>query len=261
MARKKYTVIYLSSILLGLSSMLFVGCKKGFDVPPASASVRIANVISDVPFMVTSFQGIKPLEFYNTAARINYGSSNAKANYVNVPAGTCELAMYRFQDTLKPGNPFFQVNLNLLPNCYYSFFLTGTASAPDTLFLKEQFDPIIDSATGIRFINLSPGSEPMTVNLVGQSIGSEVADLSYKSPSTFIVYPANSMISSYTFEFRSKRTGDVITSYTASGINANSSQLGAPKNFWLFRRATLMVTGIPGGSGLLATKVELINHI
>lgn len=262
MARKKYyTVYFLFFGLLSLQAIFLVGCKKGFEVPPATASLRIAHVIPGVPALLTSFQGKQSLEYYSTAARMSYGSSNLKGNYINRPAGECNLAFYRFADTVNPAQPFMQVDLELLPNNYYSLFLTGTAGAPETLFLKEQFDPITDSSTGIRFINLSPGSEALTVNLVHQENTPEVADLSYKSASDFIIYPAHSKVNNYTFEIRNKRTGDKLITYTTSAINANPSSLGSPKNNWLFKRATLMITGLPGGAGDAAMKVELINHI
>lgn len=241
--------------------ILLSGCKKGYELIAPTASVRIVHVIPSLPFLYTSFQGANPLTFYANAAILSNTNSNNSLNYFNRLPGVNELAFYRATDTANPKAPYYKLEVDLEPNKYYSLFITGTVNDPDTLFLKEHFKTIKDSTTGIRFINLSPGSADISVNVVGMANGSTVSGLAYKQASEFVSLPAHSEINNYIFEFRDLSSGTLLLSYTTSKINQYLPVgAGAFKNLWLFRNTTLMVTGLPGGIGENALKIQLINH-
>jgi hypothetical protein len=99
---------------------------------------------------------------------------------------------------------------------------------------------------GLRFVNISKGSGPVSVNLAGQANGSEVEGLAYKNVSSFKKYKAGSGVSSYTFEFRDEVTGTLIGSCVVDGID-NDGSMFAP-NLRRNRNYTIALLGAPGGN-------------
>jgi hypothetical protein len=99
-------------------------------------------------------------------------------------------------------------------------FLTGAdTNALDYLLTTDSipfFGPS-DSVMGIRFVNLSTGSNPISINLEGSSNGSEVSNLAYKGITNFKQYVNNSTISDYFFVIRDVATGDSLTQYDFLG--------------------------------------------
>jgi hypothetical protein len=128
-------------------------------------------------------------------------------------------------------------------------------SAPDTLFTTDTppYHPPSDSTIGLRFVNLSPASAPVSVNITGGANGSEVSSLPYKSITDFNNYPATAAISDYNFEFRDAATGALIGSYDVTGIN---TLLYGFNNTRLHRNLTLALLGLPGDPATL--KIMLI---
>jgi hypothetical protein len=100
---------------------------------------------------------------------------------------------------------------------------------------------------GIRFVNLSPGSAPVSVDIQGGANGSEAASLPYKSITAFKDYPATPAVSAYTFEFRDLASGALLASY-----RVNSTP---------YLNYTIALEGIPGvGTGATAQAAYLINN-
>jgi len=135
-----------------------------------------------------------------------------------------------------PATVYYTQNLTMENIGNYSLFLTGTSlSAIDNVLIKETYTRMYtDSVCGVRFINLAPGSNPISVNLKGSSNGSEVPSLAYKAYSDFVKYAAKSVNATYVFEFRDAATGNLIKSYT----------LKTP----YFHNVTLVLRGIVGGA-------------
>ncbi len=91
--------------------------------------------------------------------------------------------------------------------------MTGTKEHPEVLYLDDLPPAPTDSSAGIRFVNLSPGLDHISINIAGQSPGSEVADLPYLQPSSFKKYNARANSNQYVFEMVDKSTGEIILTY------------------------------------------------
>ncbi|MBO9572062.1 MAG: DUF4397 domain-containing protein, partial [Chitinophagaceae bacterium] len=82
------------------------------------------------------------------------------------------------------------------------------------ILIKENFPRHTDSTTGVRFVNLSPNSPELSINLVGSPNGSEVTSLPYKAVTEFKNYSATWADNFYDFEIRNAATGEVLGFYT-----------------------------------------------
>lgn len=221
--------------------------------PAGTASLTMINaVVGSSPSLVTNFSGTAtPITWYYNALKLVYGTWNATYQQGSY-SGKQQLAVYRYPDTSSHSTPLFNVTLDLPAGTIHTLFLTGTVTAPDTLFTTDSppYHPPSDSSMGMRFVNLSPGRAPVSVNITGGANGSEVSSLSYKSITDFKNYPATAGVSSYNFEFRDAATGVLIGSYPVTNINNPGT------NARRFRNLTLALLGLPGDPASL--KIMLI---
>lgn len=139
-----------------------------------------------------------------------------------------------------PAVIYYQQALTIGNNDNYSLFLTGTSpTSVDNVLIKENYKyAYSDSVCGVRFINLAPSSNPVSVDIKGQANGSEVASLAYKAYTGFNPHPALGSTPSYVFEFRDAATGNLLTTYT----------LATP----YFHNVTLCLRGLTG-NGVIRT--------
>jgi hypothetical protein len=256
-----YRFLQLPILLLFLLS-----CSKQ-QQPPGTSSLTIVNGVVATQILIPDFNGATPLTWFGSANQLAYATfyntSSSKSNQLNSYSGLQHLALYNSTDTLPKSHPIFDLKLNLAVDSIYSLFLTGTLSSPDTLFIRETipYHAPSDSAAWIRFINLSPGSAPISVNIQGQAYGSQVSSLSYKGVTGFISYPATAGNSSYTFEFRDAVSGTFLASYQANGIDGSVSGPGyIPGNGWIYKNNTLALLGVPNGANDSAQMVLLVNN-
>ncbi|NII26255.1 DUF4397 domain-containing protein [Pseudoflavitalea sp. X16] len=217
-----------------------LSCSKQTATP--TASLTLINAIpGSTPSLVTNFSGASPITWYKNALKLVYGTST-NTNLALAYQGEQKLAIYRFPDTTAHSTPLFNLDLHLQPGNIYSLFLTGTLTEPDTLFTTDviPYYPSSDSSVGIRFVNLSPGSSPVSINIAGMPDGSEVGSLTYKGITGFKKYPATAASASkYPFEFRDAATGTLLGSFDVTGIN------GLASNTRRFRNFTLAFMGLP----------------
>ncbi|TCC91057.1 DUF4397 domain-containing protein [Pedobacter hiemivivus] len=241
---------------IALFLLVMISCKKENSLP-GTAAITIVNTVVGCEKLVTNFKGTEPIDYY-LARILDYNSCNYR-NLFTSYSGKQRLALYNYPDTTDKSKPLFDMTLNLPVGSIYSLFLTGTVSTPDMLLLKETLPYYgqLDSLMGIRFVNLSPGSAALSVNLVGKSNGSETATISFKSITDFKKYAVGVNINDYTFEFRDAVSGTLIADYTTSYVNDPGIEYPNP---WLFRNFTLALIGKPGGTGADAQKVLLITH-
>ena len=237
--------------------LLLASCTKQGD-PPGTASLIIVNTVVGSQPLVTNFSGTKPITYY-TARQLIYKAFNDYNNLFSAYSGLQQLALYQYPDTTEKSNPLFNLTLDLPVGSIHSLFLTGTVNTPDTVFTKDNLPYYAagDSAMGMRFINLSPGSNPISVNIVGRANGSEAGSLSYKGVTGFRNYPVKMSLADYVFEFRDAGTGTLIASYTTKGINEPGTII---RNLWVYHSFTLALVGTPGGTGNNAPAVFLITH-
>lgn len=244
----------ITTLLLLLTGISLFSCKKS-DIPQLSAaSFNFVNAVPGSAPMITRFAG---QNFYyskiTSSNQVPFGASNVFSH----EAGNTTFTLVQSTDTT---HTLYQGNFSLQANNSYTFFLAGTTAQPDTLFVHEQL-PVYastDSVAGIRFVNLSPGSNPVSVDIQGQANGSEVNSLSYKGITTFKQYTANHTVSSYVFEFRDAAAGNLLASYTLNGVN-NGIGTNTIANKVRFKNLTIALIGQPAG-GTVSQQCILVNN-
>jgi hypothetical protein len=115
-----------------------------------------------------------------------------------------------------PAITYFNRTVDVADKGNYSLFLAGLSPGQaDTIFVTETFTNPTDSSCGVRFINLSPDSGPLSVNIAGGDPGSETASLAYKSFTGFKSHSAiiANVISGISFEVHDATTGDLLTTF------------------------------------------------
>jgi hypothetical protein len=139
--------------------------------------------------------------------------------------------VYYRKDSTKP---FFSKTISSVPGQRHNLMVTGTPEMPGYLYLHDQPQRPADSSTGIRFVNLVRNLPNICVNISGQPVGSEVADLPYLQASPFKLYNARTGQRSYIFEMVDKSTGEIVLSYPFTVVpftNTNICLRGL-KNDW-----------------------------
>ncbi|PUZ25840.1 hypothetical protein DCC81_16420 [Chitinophaga parva] len=237
---------------------VLAACGKETTPPTDAAALNIMNAIVGSQYVATNFRGAVPYDYYRTLF-LQYGDSNLVARHYSCFSGEQPLWIYNYPDTTAKDVPLLKLDLQLSAGSIHSLYLTGTVAHPDTVFTEEHlpYHPLGDSTTSIRFINLSPGSNPVKVVLKGKTTP-EAASVPYRSFTGFITYPVHTSDDDYVFEFRDAASDALILTYTATGIhNPAPSPLPHP---WLYQNRALALTGIPGGTGLQQQKVLVVKY-
>lgn len=241
--------------------MLFQACTKDMTLP-RSSSLTVINAVVGSNSLVTNFSNDYNLDgFYVNAQKLSYGTYSPSVNVFGSYRDVTNLSLYQMPDTVPHSSPIYNLEVDLSVGTIHTLFLTGTISSPDTMFTEDHppYHPITDSSVGVRFVNLSPGSNAISVNLIGISNGLAVNSLPYKGITDFINYPVISSVSSYTFQFKDAVTGSLIGSYSMSGIN-NGTGTNIQTNAYRFKNFTIALIGLPGGTGSGIQKTILINN-
>ncbi|MFB9843928.1 hypothetical protein [Mucilaginibacter ginsenosidivorans] len=224
--------------------MAALACKKDNTAPTATSALTIVNSVVGSAGLVTNFDSRTTLKYYSTAQQIGYGSFQEFGSYTgNVP-----LALSDISDTT---HTVYDNPLNLPLHSISTLFLTGTLASPESFLTTDNlpYHLAADSSLSVRFANISPGSNPMSVNIQGSADGSEVASLAYKSVTAFKNYSAKGNINSYTFEFHDATTGNLIASYTMNGIN--DGVVNTNQNRFRWKNFTIALYDIPGNQHVL----------
>lgn len=231
-------------------------CEKDLN-PSGSASLTLFNAIVGSKPLVTNFSNGDQLYYKTSIASFGYGLF-ANANQLSYYVGQQVLEVR--PDTASASKPLFELMLDLPAGSITSLYFTGAIDDPDTLLIREQlpYYSSSDSIAGIRFVNLSPGSAPVSVNIQGRASGSTVSSLPYKGITAFLPFDASAPTSQVIFEFRDMATGTLITTYTARNFSVVGTLYAA--NNWLFRNNTLALIGQPGATGTNAQKIAVIRH-
>ncbi len=233
-------------ILLGiLTTIVFFSCKKDNSSTAGIASFTIINAVqgSD-PFIADPNGADSVAAYFSTTPQIGYGASQE----YSLVSGNIPLVVYDIADTV---NAVFRNTLSLKGNNIYSLFLAGVYSSnaqnkPDTVLNIDQI-PYYgnDSSAGVRFINLSPDSKPISINLAGNpGSQTEFSSLGYKQISAFKTYSAASGVGgSYNFEIRDQASDSLLTTYSwnyilqknntivISGLESNGLNLFSVNNY------------------------------
>ena len=240
-----------------IATVLFISCSK--KSAPGTGSVAAFNFVNAV---VGSSPTVVAFGNWNITyaawGDISYGASNL----FSPVGGSVPLTLARISDTTQP---FFQGTLTLSAGSIYSFFISGDTTTTDTLLTRDiiPYYPPRDSVMGIRFVNLSSGSNQISINLEGNANGSEVGSLAYKGITSFKQYANNSTIIDYLFVVRDVATGDSLTQFdfVVNGSSNNGFGLTDPSNnqnhsdLLTFKNVTIAVYGSesPGSPNPLST--------
>ena len=198
----------LKKIFLAILPPIFIAysCQKDINGYSSTAALTIVNASAGNPKIIASASDTM-VPYYRNQAAISY-KSFSESGY---SAQKTPLIIVGSADTTVT---LFRGNLDLKGGGIYSFFITGQVKAVDTLFIQDNIPSYQDSVAGIRFINLSPGSQPISINLKGNSsTQTEFSSLSYKQPSSFKTYSATNGLTKYNFEIRDQSSGNLLISY------------------------------------------------
>ena len=227
-------------------------CSKQFSEPVYPvAALNVVNALpTSAPLILVQGSISSVIGDFSNISALSYGNT-----FVLTPMKGSE-AFYAVQQngdtaSVSPqgGDFIFSGKLSFTAGNLYSLFITGADTAnPDYLFVQDI--PLVhtDSTLGIRFVNLSTGSNAVNVDIQGQPNGGVVSSLAYKSITAFQNFPATSSISSYMFEFRDAASGNLLASYTLGGVHTI-----------LFKNMTIALIGQPAG-GMVAQTCILENN-
>src|SRR5579872_6537303 len=181
-------------VVMLMMGLLFSTCKKQ-NIPGAgeTATLNIVNALPTsaplIPVQGTTGPYLTPTSpnygyyqnFYG-APNFSYGNSFL----IGPKAGALQLYLVqRTGDTMVThghvSKYMFNQALALPVNSVHSLFIMGhDTSSADYLFVEDNLPVHQDSTAGVRFVNLSTSSEPISVDILGQPNGSEVQSLAYK---------------------------------------------------------------------------------
>lgn len=226
--------------------VMLMACKEDEKVDHRLASVNVVHAAVDVTTVKVNNFG-KTISWANltgTDGSINYtGTTVNKIYSVYQPYLQYPFEVVSSPDTLRK---VFKDGLDLVSKGTYSLYLTGRSPNFESVIVKEDIPYRTDSVAGVRFINLSPNSDPISVNITGNANGSEVASLAYKASTDFKAYPAKFVNLSYAFQVRNASTGALLASYT----------LATPRML----NVTLAFRGLVGTTGTTAPVITRVNN-
>jgi hypothetical protein len=193
----------------------FTGCKKSQIGPvEATANINLINAIaspnSEVKVNFTGkeghFGGIPQISFYNTVGLY----SNGVSSYAVLADNEISLKVVRWPDSTAI---VFSQAVKLKTGSSHSLFMMGTNENISGMLVEDNIPVRTKGTSGIRFINLSPDSAPISINLEGQPLGSIEASLPYKSLSEFKTFNVKPEDQYFVFEIHDAESGDLLTSY------------------------------------------------
>ncbi|HVW94363.1 MAG TPA: DUF4397 domain-containing protein [Mucilaginibacter sp.] len=201
-----YKIATILMIAIGFSS-----CKKDNTGPNGGAALNIVNVMPGTNSLVTNFNSNLSLPSFSGAFQLSYGSYNEFSGYI----GTVPISFTDISDTT---HTILKTTVNLSDGSIHTLFLTGSSTQPDTVYTTDHipYYKSTDSVSGVRFVNLSPDSKPVSINIQGNANGSEIAALGYKHCTPFKTYPVTSTLpvgGQYVFEIRDANSGNLLTTW------------------------------------------------
>jgi len=254
---KNLKLYKLFSLVLCFGGIL-LGCSKQSEGPALSAaSLNVVNVLpTSKPLILVQGSISSAIGHFSRIGSLSYGSTAV----LTAPIGS-EI-LYALQNNIdtasvtgQGGNYMFNGELSFSAGSLYSLYITGAdTTSPDYLFVQDTVLKRTDSTAGIRFVNLSTASKPVSVDIKGQANGSVLSSLAYKGITSFMSFPATASISSYIFEFRDAASGNLLTSYTLGGVNTKSPTTA---NTVLFRNLTIALVGQPAGGKVLQSCIRV----
>ena len=217
---KKY-IVFALTLLASLQS-----CKKDGPTFTPLASLNVADAV---------------IGGRNVKLNTNVRDSATLYSYklFQIVAGESPIKLY---PTNNPAAPYFDQTRTTVNGGIYSLFLTGTASAPENVFVKDEIPPFSqDSIVRVRIVNCSVNSSPISVTLGSAPTATIFSNIAYKSVSAFrdIELKTRLAVGGNIFQVRDS-SGTLLASYTlpATGLVSVASSR--------FKNITLVVRGLSG---------------
>lgn len=215
-------------------------CRKSENYVAPPASIVLVHAMPQLKPIIP-VMGIDTLTSYTSLSTLAYGTAT-KFSYTgsNIP-------LYAVKST-NPALSVFRSNYNLASGNIYSLFLSGDTTHPDVTLVQDTVPIITDSSCGVRFINLSPASKPININIKGNGAAkTEFNGIAYKQASTFRLLTPASTAKTYIFEIRHQTNDSLLLTYTWT--------------FSRFRNQTLVFAGAVSAAGKqTALKVFPVNY-
>ena len=217
---KKY-IVFALTLLASLQS-----CKKDGPTFTPLASLNVADAV---------------IGGRNVKLNTNVRDSATLYSYklFQIVAGESPIKLY---PTNNPAAPYFDQTRTTVNGGIYSLFLTGTASAPENVFVKDEIPPFSqDSIVRVRIVNCSVNSSAISVTLGSAPTATIFSNIAYKSVSAFrdIELKTRLAVGGNIFQVRDS-SGTLLASYTlpATGLVSVASSR--------FKNITLVVRGLSG---------------
>lgn len=245
-------------ILIPSLLLVFMSCSKNEHDVRQKSSYTIINATSDISSARTYLadHDIPWKTLPTTDAIAQYRSSNFGAW-----AGNNMIRVVNGADTTQLLYGSSKIE-NLEPATWNTFFLCGNAIVGyDGIFIKnEALTNYADSVIGIRFINLSSNSTPISVVLFNANGTVEVNSIAYKQKSAFINYPSKQATDSIRFILKDVATGDSLTKYVLPKT-PTSPYTTVSLAHSRFKNITLVIKGLQGTtSGVNAFAIFPVPH-
>lgn len=195
-------------VLFYFLSLAAIACTKTNTVSTVAA-VNIVNASPGSPSIYVNFWGDSA---YYKVPTISYGS------YVelSVPAQKASLSLAT--DTTKP---FLNGAFPLKAGQIWSLFLAGQSGVPDSFLVRDYIPTLApaDSVTGVRFVNMAQGGNPINIDVQGAS-GPVTTNVLYRGIVGWQSFPANAAATTagYVFEFRDGESDSLLASYTLNVV-------------------------------------------
>jgi len=208
-------------LALGLQS-----CKKDGPTFTPLASLNVANAVA-------GGRNVK----LNTNVRDSANINGYKLFQVLV--GETAIKLY---PTNNPATPYYEQTNSTVNGGIYSLFLTGTATAPESIFVKDEIPPYSqDSIIRVRIVNCSVNSAPLFLTQGSSPTVNVAGNIAYKTVSAFNDIPLKTSLAvgSNVFQVRNA-AGTLLATYTlpATGVISVASSR--------FKNITLVVKGLSG---------------
>lgn len=232
--------LYKITILLFITSYL-TACDDD-DNLLLPGSVKVVHAAVDFPPVYINYVG-RDITFRNNSI-LSYRSSRR----YTIPTGIDrDIRIVNAEDTL---SQLLNQTVNLGAGDIQTLFLAGQGENTEILLVEDDVLVLKDSLVGVRFINLSPDSGPVSIGVAGED-ADLARDLAFKDASVFNAVGATIADGVYQFEFKDAND-NVIAMTTMDPLPR--------RNKPLFKNLTFALIGLvndgQGGSTLSVIQIN-----
>ena len=229
---------------------MLCACDENEPDVPRVATLRIVNAVEDIGTVdLRGFEG--SISFFGTST-IDYGSNFRFTIPVNTPT---PLTITPASDTL---DVLLDETITLeRAGGISSLFLLGDSTQVASFIVEDEITNYQDSVYGVRFINLSADSEPVSIrNIALDTAGVAdttiiASDVAFRSFTSFSQFEATSRVAHHTYEYLDA-SANVLASVTIPPSPSDNPPY--------FKNVTICLIGLSddggGGNNLSASIIE-----